>query len=412
MDLPISGPVAILHYAGPPQLGGVEITVAAHARFLSDRGVPVRILAGNGGDLPEGIEWRIVAEFGSRGDDVEGMNRELNQGIVTERFHALVERVKSQLTDALAGASLLIVHNVLTMHKNLALTTALDQLNGAGMLPPVVAWCHDFAWIDPVYESELHAGPPWDLLRSRWPEVSYVVVSRDRQGCLANLLGLAEDEIAVVPPGIDLVAFLKLEETTVRLIDRLGLLEADPLLLLPARITRRKNIELAVEITGALRNQGLAPRLLITGPPGPHNPTNAEYLADLRRVVRDSGARDAVAFLYDTPVSDSTMSDLYRLADALLFPSRAEGFGIPLLEAGLSGLPIFRSDIPVMSEVAPRAEVVFRLDESPEAIAGRIAAFLASDPRFELKRKVQRHYTWRAICEDRLMPLLDKAMSQ
>jgi glycosyltransferase involved in cell wall biosynthesis len=63
---------------------------------------------------------------------------------------------------------------------------------------------------------------------------------------------------------------------------RLDLLRADLLLLLPARITRRKNIEFALEVLASLRREGgQDARLLVTGPPGPHNPGNLAYLEQL-----------------------------------------------------------------------------------------------------------------------------------
>ncbi len=40
--------VAILHYAAPPGIGGVESTMGAHARLLADHGYPVKIIAGRG----------------------------------------------------------------------------------------------------------------------------------------------------------------------------------------------------------------------------------------------------------------------------------------------------------------------------------------------------------------------------
>src|SRR5207248_1667690 len=134
------------------------------------------------------------------------------------------------------------------------------RLHAAGRAPRLLAWCHDFAWRDPLYSAELHDGHPWDLLRSAWKDVRYVVVSQDRRTILAEMFSLEPDQIAVVTPGIDLTAFLKLEPATTTLVRRLDLLPADPLLLLPARITRRKNIELAIAIAGALRQRGLHPR--------------------------------------------------------------------------------------------------------------------------------------------------------
>jgi glycosyltransferase involved in cell wall biosynthesis len=51
-------------------------------------------------------------------------------------------------------------------------------------------------------------------------------------------------------------------------------------------------------------------------------------------------------------VSDAELKALYRHAVALIFPSRYEGFGIPLLEAMLCGCPIIASDMPSSREVA------------------------------------------------------------
>jgi mannosylglucosylglycerate synthase len=410
--------VAILHYAGPPYVGGVEKTIAAQARFLADRGHDVRIIAGNGGDLGDGIETLTAPEFGSRGPNVDVVNAELAAGTVGQAYEALVELIVVRLSAWLSDVDVLLAHNVLTMHKNLALTDALARLHERGDLPPLIAWCHDFAWVDPVYDGELHAGRPWTLLRERWSGVQYVVVSTDRQHILADLLDVDPGEIVVVPPGLDLKAFLKLEPETVELIDEHDLLVADPLLLLPARITRRKNIQLAIEITGALRDAGMRPRLLVTGPPGPHNPTNAAYLAELKRSATARGADGDVMFLYEmlplreggqAPVSDAMMSDLFRIADALIFPSRAEGFGVPVIEAGLSGLPIFCSDLPVFVELLSETGVVFSPDDTPESIATRIVQALRSDGRNALRRRVRLDHTWQAICEQQLLPLIQAA---
>jgi glycosyltransferase involved in cell wall biosynthesis len=407
--------VAILHYAGPPYVGGVEITMAAHARALVAHGHTVRMLVGQGGDLGGGVTLHALPELGSRGPLLESIARELAAGQVSAAFTALVERLAGALGEPLAGADALMVHNVLSLHKNLALTAALWRLHAAGRLPRLLAWCHDFAWLDPLYAHELHGGEPWDLLRRPWPNTHYVVVSEDRRGMLAGLLGLQPDAIRVVTPGVDLAGLLKLEPETAGLARQLGLVDADPLLLLPARVTRRKNIELAIRVVGALRRRSPGARLLITGPPGPHNPTNAAYLAELMGLRAVSGAGDGVVFLYESfvdgagrprPVSDAMLADLFRLCDGLLFPSRYEGFGIPVLEAGLSGMPIFCSDIPPLRATAGAAASYFQLDDPPEQIAQTIAETLLADPRYGLRRRVRTLYTWEAIYARDIAPML------
>jgi mannosylglucosylglycerate synthase len=406
---------AILHYAGPPYVGGVEITMAAHARVLVAAGHSVRVIAGKGATTEPGVELWLNEELGSRGERVEALARELAVGIVSADFEALVDDLVAWLARALSGVEAVMVHNVLSLHKNLAFTAALHRLHAEGRLPRLLAWCHDFAWLDPLYTPELHPGQPWELLRQPWPQARYVVVSEDRRAMLAALLGLAPAQIAVVTPGVDPAAFLKLEPETAALVDQLALLEAAPLLLLPARITRRKNIELAIKVVGALRRQGHAARLVVSGPPGPHNPANAAYLAELLALREETGAGAGVIFLYERfidaagrprPVPDAMLADLFRLADGLLFPSRYEGFGIPALEAGLSGIPIFCSDIPPLRATAGEAGHYFALDDAPAAIAAQIAAALAADPRYALRRRVRTEYTWEAIYQRDIAPLL------
>ena len=54
-------------------------------------------------------------------------------------------------------------------------------------------------------------------------------------------------------------------------------------------------------------------------------------------------------------LTDAAMADLYLLADALLLPSRDDGFGLPLLAAGIARLPAFTTDLPSLREVGDDA---------------------------------------------------------
>ncbi len=404
--------VAILHYAGPPIVGGVEITIYHHARLLSARGHTVHVIAGRGGAFHPRVVFHPIPEVDSRHPGVVKVGRALAQGNVPPAFYSLRDRIAGRLHALLSPMDVTIVHNAMTLHKNMPLTAALRQLADEGVTC-FIAWCHDFAWQDELYIPDMHPGYPWDLLRTPWPGVTYVVVSQHRRHMLARLLELPEEEIAVVTPGVDVAAFLKLEPETQRLVKRLSLLDAEPLLVLPARITRRKNIEMAIRVTAALRPLMPRPILIVTGPPGPHNPTNIAYLNALRDVRRTLGVDDHVPFLYeygegDAPlhVTDAMMSDLYQLADVLLFPSRREGFGIPVLEAGLARLPIFASDIPPIEESA--GELAFRFDPEgdPEMVAQAIARHLEGNAQYRMRKRVLREFTWERIIEEKVEPLL------
>ena len=304
--------------------------------------------------------------------------------------------------------------NAFSLHKNLALTAALFDLNRA-RVTRFIAWCHDLAWRDPLYAGELHEGYPWDLLRNAWDGVQYVVVSQHRQLELAALLHMTPSDVQVVNPGIDVAEFLKLEPETRRLVDRLDLLAADPLMLMPTRITRRKNIEMGLRITLAVRKLSPGAALVVTGPPGPHNPANGAYLEELQSLRRELGLTDCVRFLHEEEdggmplaVSDAMMSDLYQLADLLLFPSRYEGFGIPILEAALARLPIFAANIPPVRESAGTLARLFDLSSAPEEVAWLIGLGLSNDDRYHLRRRVKQQYTWRAKVVNELIPLIER----
>ena len=125
------------------------------------------------------------------------------------------------------------------------------------------------------------------------------------------------------------------------------------------------------------------------------------------------GVEDEVVFLAlegeesaGIEVSDAFMRELYWWADALLMPSAQEGFGLPLLEAGLARLPAFCSDIPVLREVGGQNAQYFDPDGDPHLIALTIFSTLKRPGVAAHRRAVLSTYGWDAIFESRMMPLL------
>ena len=288
--------IALLHYSVPPVVGGVESVLAQQARLMADAGHAVQVIAGRGEQFDPRVTFTPMPLADSRHAEVLAIKSELDAGRVPPAFAVLVDTLRAELTRALAGVDVLIAHNVCSLNKNLALTAALHDLLAQPGAPRMILWHHDLAWTTPRYRSELHEGWPWDLLRTDWPAATQVVVSTLRQQELAELLHIPLDRIHVIPNGLDIGAFLKLEAQTAELVRRLKLLAAEPLLLLPVRITPRKNIELAVRVIAALRNPAQwwrsrlpNPVLVVTGPPGPHNPANAAYFARLKELRADVG---------------------------------------------------------------------------------------------------------------------------
>lgn len=400
--------IALLHYSAPPVVGGVESILGQHARLMADAGHAVCIVAGRGEQTDPRIPFYQVPLVDSLHPEVLEVKTELDQGRLAPKFGILVEELTAHLNELLDETDVLIAHNVCSLNKNLALTAAIYNLASQNHMRTIL-WHHDLAWTTPRYRHELHDGYPWDLLRQAWPGVRQVTISDMRQKELADLFQTSQDEIIVIPNGLDSGRFHKLERQTLAYLKQLGLLDAAPLLLLPVRITPRKNIELALRVCAGLLQHFPDTKLVVTGPLGPHNLANVKYfekLVALREELRLQSNAFFLAELTSAYIPDEVIYDFYHLADALFLPSLEEGFGIPVLEAGLAGLQIFSSDIPPLRSLGGSNAVYFSPDADPVPLAKTIAEDLSSNRVFRMRVGVRREFTWERIYARDIAPLL------
>ncbi len=94
--------------------------------------------------------------------------------------------------------------------------------------------------------------------------------------------------------------------------------------------------------------------------------------------------------------NDAELDRLYCHARALVFPSAAEGFGLPLVEARQRGCLVLASDIPVFRELADGGVRLFPVD-SPAHLSQAILDVLASPP---LRPAARPLFGWRASAEE------------
>jgi glycosyltransferase involved in cell wall biosynthesis len=403
--------ITLLHYAAHPIVGGVENVIHQHSLLMADAGHHVTVIAGRGERTDPRVDFIRLPLVDSRDPAILAAKRELDGGSIPGDFLNLSMDIEDQLRGHFRDMDWVLAHNVCSLNKNLPLTAALRRIAESASGPRLGLWHHDLAWTTPRYRGELHSGDPWDLLRTDWPNTVQVAVSRYRGLELTSLLQAPEGRVRVIPNGIDVGAFLRLGSEALGLMDEFQLLDSDPLILLPARITPRKNIEMALRILASLRESHPAARLLVTGPTGPHNPANSGYLEGLTNLRRELNIEQEAVFLataYPKTVSDELLLDLYRLADVLLFPSREEGFGIPLLEAGLERIPVFCADIAPLRELGGRDVEYFPPDDDPPNVAKRVADALAADMSHGLRKRVLRQYAWQTIYAQHIGPLLEE----
>ncbi|KXK15091.1 MAG: putative glycosyltransferase [Chloroflexi bacterium OLB14] len=400
--------ISILHYSVPPIVGGVESVIAHHARLISADGHEVNLIAARGEVLNENITLTKIPLADSRHERVSQVKAQLDNGEVTKDFDTLRAEIINELQIALQGTDILIAHNVCSLNKNLALTAALHELHLQQKLPKLILWHHDLAWTTPRYLPELHEGYPWDLLRTDWGNTTHVVVSELRKQELTGLMKLNSQSIHVIPNGVDATRFYKLELLTQKLIQQMRLLDNAPILLLPVRVTPRKNIELALRTLFELKKEYPQAALVVTGPLGPHNSDNIKYFEMLKQLRTELNLEDAAHFLaelVDSFLPDEVIADFYRVADALFFPSREEGFGIPLIEAAYSHLPAFCADIPPLRELGLGDVNYFLPDEKPSVVANLIANYFKTSTTAKLSMRVRLNFRWEAIYRRYIAPI-------
>ncbi|HEY3218007.1 MAG TPA: glycosyltransferase family 4 protein [Candidatus Limnocylindria bacterium] len=380
----------------------MEQVMGVHAAALRDAGALVTIVAGRGGLSPRGVRVARIVEADSRAALPVRVREALARGEHPREYDALVARLVRKLRPYVAKADRVVAHNILTMPLNLALTAALARL-AAEHPGKVIAWTHDIAHFDPRYDAFKRPGEPWDLITRALPGVRYVTVSQERADQFAERTGLARNEISVVTNGVDVPEVLGLSASGKRLAERLGLFDADPLLLLPVRLTRRKRIEAAIDATAVLRERGCNAKLVVTGRTGPHDYRNRAYLRELAdRAGKVEGVKLLAAM--GIRVDYDQVVDLYALADVLVFPSESEGFGIPMLEAGLHRMPIVCSDIPALRETGGDDPIYVPADASPAVIADGVMRALRS-PVMRMRARALAH-AWPRVLRDRVLPVI------
>lgn len=401
--------IAILHYSAPPTVGGVETVLAQHASLMATAGHKVFILTGRGESFDERVRIVVLPNLDSRSKQVLAIKSKLDKGILPKEFKTLKDQIKEELIIKLQGFDILIAHNIASLHKNLSLTAALYDLYRTDGFPRLILWHHDFAWMNPFYSTELHDGYSWNLLRSDWKGATHVVVSEFRRSQLSSLLKINKEAVRVIPNGLDLKTFYKLENQTIQIIEKLKLYKADPLFLMPVRLTPRKNIEFALKILTQLREYYPMAVLLVTGQVGSHNPANRVYMQKLLKMRDDLNLQGAAHFLAEISseiVPNSVIADFYRFCDALLLTSTEEGFGIPLIEAAVSTKPVFCSDIEVLRELGGRDINYFDIEQDPEIIARKIIEKLENDMTSRWARRAKQNFTWERIFNNFIEPLL------
>jgi glycogen(starch) synthase len=209
-------------------------------------------------------------------------------------------------------------------------------------------------WIDKHPQSYIHGVERWMANRAE----SVITCSAYMREHVADVFGLEEERVAVIPNGIDPSELVP--------VDDLGSLRArfaardEMLVLLVGRLVYEKGFQLALEALPGLIERVGNVRFIVAG--------SGTAEEELRRQAHDLGLDPHGAFL--GWIGDDVLHSLYRIADLTVVPSIYEPFGLVALEAMASGCPCLVADTGGLREVVPNEDVGLRFrSRDPDSLA-------------------------------------------
>jgi glycosyltransferase involved in cell wall biosynthesis len=415
----------MIHYTCPEtEKSGVTTVIRNHAIHLTDLGNEVTIVYGKGGGL-EGVREVYIEELNPDHPEISKLqgkilSKKLDDS-TRKNFLRIKEALKTKIRDATQGLDVVIVHNIPSMVFNFPATVAINELVEESK-SKFVFWIHDSVVLRLEWKKFLKTWP-FTELHYEHPNVSYVTITEFRAKQLSQMRNdhYKLKDVKIIPNGINVEEYERLDEATLELREKLRLKWDDYVILMPIRVLPRKNIELGLKIIYELKKLvgERRVRLVITGPPDPQARAYAQRYVDyLNNLMKKLNLEDNVLLIHDlisfrrlyenNCIIKWGIADAYALSDLVLITSKEEGFGLPVLEAGVARKTLFVSRIKPFEELLKEGieAYMFGLNEKPANIAFKIFRYFLSDIIQYNFNNVIRKYRWSVIVKDKVLPFL------
>ncbi|MBA2505753.1 MAG: glycosyltransferase family 4 protein [Thermoleophilaceae bacterium] len=197
-------------------------------------------------------------------------------------------------------------------------------------------------WVEKHPQSHIHGVERW--MANRADRV--VACSAYMREHVADIYGLDQDAVGVIPNGIDPSELAPVDD-----LDALRARFAEPeeqLILLVGRLVYEKGFQLALEAMPGLVERLGNVRFIVAG--------SGTAEEDLKCQASELGLDDVGTFL--GWIGDDVLHSLYRIADLTVVPSLYEPFGLVALEAMASGCPCIVADTGGLREIVPEDDRV------------------------------------------------------
>jgi len=192
-----------------------------------------------------------------------------------------------------------------------------------------------------------------------------ITCSHYMRGHVADVFGIDEARVAVIPNGIDPEDLVAVDD-----LDALRARFAAPderLILLIGRLVYEKGFQIALDALPSLIERLGDVRFLVAG--------SGTHEAELKKQAAKLGLMEHGTFM--GWIGDDVLHSLYRIADLCVVPSIYEPFGIVALEAMASGCPCIVADTGGLREVVPNHDVGLRFrSRDPKSLARMVERVL------------------------------------
>jgi alpha-1,3-rhamnosyl/mannosyltransferase len=222
-----------------------------------------------------------------------------------------------------------------------------------------------------------------------------VTISKASAQEIQTRLNIRPDKITTIYPGIDHARFKPLDRARARYQVKEAFGITGPFALAVGTREPRKNLANLIRAFLSIRADVL-PELVLVGAPGWGEvlPRELQELTEFKSRIRILGY-----------VSDDALPELYASAAVYVYPSWAEGFGFPIVEAMACGTPVVTSNVSSMPEVASDA-CLLAPPSDIHALATQIQKPVEDEAlrRFLGERGIARarQFTWRAAARQTL----------
>ncbi|WP_394790937.1 MSMEG_0565 family glycosyltransferase [Rhodoferax sp.] len=298
----------------------------------------------------------------------------------------MVAMVGSRIDAYVDHLSLLLEHthfDVLHCHDGIG-GNALATLQERGLIDGFVRTVHH---LDNFVQPQLMAWQQRSVVQAQ----QVLCVSRLWRDVLQQEHGIAAID---VPNGVDAARYSPTPHAKdSALAQRLGIRSNGPVLLCVGGVEERKNTVRVLQAFIQLRAQMPDLQLVIAG--GASLLDHSAYARTFQALLQASGCSRDV--LLTGPLADADMPGLFRLADVVAMPSLSEGFGLVVLEALCSGVPVVASNIAPFTEYLQAGDCSWADPLDASSIARAIQQALADNDRQRIAASAARlaaRFSW------------------